>query len=201
MHDPMTVAWDVKRPWPRFTPADSFARKLYGRLEWPTMLTIWHVDPERDGTDDSCGWFPRSRHGDKAVVKRIKGAFRSEWDGGKASWFDGDGRPQMATPSIVLDMFLRAAQQVHMGRWFDRHGWRGAERFCRKHLVNILRFAGNGTDSFHTFIEQTYGRDEDRGTPESRRAERIEEAAHIVYGWILRAERPWYRHPRWHVWH
>lgn len=37
MHDPMTVAFEIPRPWP--------------------LVTVWHVDPERDGTDDSCDWF------------------------------------------------------------------------------------------------------------------------------------------------
>ncbi len=38
MHDPMTVAFDVRLP-------------IVGLL-----FTIWHVDPETDGTDDSCDW-------------------------------------------------------------------------------------------------------------------------------------------------
>jgi len=36
MHDPMTLAFGIK---------------------WPFEIDIWHVDPETDGTDDSCGWF------------------------------------------------------------------------------------------------------------------------------------------------
>lgn len=198
MHDPMTVAWDIKRPWPRLT-REGFERKTWGRFYWPTWITIWHVDPERDGSDDSCGWFPRARHGDQVILKQIQRAFTSEWGGeGHHGWFDSHDRPNMDTSSIVLDMFLRAAQQVYMGRLFDRHGWRGARRFCRRHLLEILRFAGNGTDSWHTFIRSSYGID--RRRPQWRE-ERIEEAAAIVYGFILRQSRPWYRHPRWHVWH
>ncbi len=195
MHDPSTVAFDIKRPWPHKSSG------IPGYRYFPTLFTIWHNDPERDGSDDSCGWFMRARHGDKATLKRIEDAFAFEWDSSKMSWFDPSGTPQMSTPSIVLDMFMRAAQQVYTRRWHDKHGWRGAERFCRRHLMDILRFAGNGTDSFHTTIEQTYGRDEDRGTPESRRQNRIEECAAIVYGCILRWSRPWYRHPRWHIHH
>jgi len=37
MHDPMTLAFDV-------------------RLGKVRLLEIWHVDPETDGSDDSCGW-------------------------------------------------------------------------------------------------------------------------------------------------
>lgn len=54
MHDPMTVAFEIKRPW-----ADPPAGKVKYRYR-PALVTIWHVDPERDGTDDSCGWsFPK----------------------------------------------------------------------------------------------------------------------------------------------
>lgn len=198
MHDPMTVAFDLPRPWPRLA-REGIERRLYGRFYWPTWVTIWHVDPERDGTDDSCGWFLRARHGDKAVLARIRQSFNSEW-GEKPEmihyhyWFSPEGAPNMDTSSIVLDMFLRAAQQVYSGRRFDKHGWRGARRFCRRHLFEIQRFAGNSTDSMHTIIQQSYGRSE-------RRDERIARAAAIVYGCILDWSRPWYRHPRWHVWH
>lgn len=36
MHDPSTVAFEIR---------------------WPIEITIWHEDPQTDGTDDSCGWF------------------------------------------------------------------------------------------------------------------------------------------------
>lgn len=48
MHDNMTVAFEVRSP---------FKRNGYRR----SLVTIWHVDPERDGTDDSCDWFGRKR--------------------------------------------------------------------------------------------------------------------------------------------
>lgn len=51
MHDPLTVAFTIPRPWPRR--ANWSTRRWY----WPALVTVWHVDPETDGTDDSCGWF------------------------------------------------------------------------------------------------------------------------------------------------
>lgn len=44
MHDPMTVAHDIRRPW----------KDKHGWRK--PVLTIWHVDPEKDGSDDSCDW-------------------------------------------------------------------------------------------------------------------------------------------------
>lgn len=54
MHDPMSVAFEIRRPWPRRV--NWSTRKWY----WPALITVWHVDPETDGTDNSCGW-PNNR--------------------------------------------------------------------------------------------------------------------------------------------
>lgn len=174
MHEPSTVAFDIRNP---FT----------GR----TAVTIWHVDPECDGSDDSCGWFPRSRHGDAAVLERIKKRFEIEWTHGVPNgWFSESGEPNYSTLGIVIGMFRIAANEVY-GHWSRR-----AERFLRRHAFDILHFAENNCDSLVTFVQQPFGIN-----PKETAAKRAEEAAHIVYGWILRTARPWWRHPKWHVWH
>lgn len=53
MHDPMTVAFEIRSP---------FAKRWGGKSgrqfsHHPTWVTIWHVDPEKGGDDDSCDWF------------------------------------------------------------------------------------------------------------------------------------------------
>jgi len=45
----------------------------------------------------------------------------------------------------------------------------------------------------HSSITNKYGKE--------LREERIEWAAEVVYGCILRRSRPWYKNPVWHVWH
>jgi hypothetical protein len=47
VHDPMTVAHEIKVPWRRHWPGSKDTYR-------PTLVTIWHVDPEKDGSDDSC---------------------------------------------------------------------------------------------------------------------------------------------------
>jgi hypothetical protein len=55
MHDPMTVAFDLY--FPKF-----WTKKRNKRWhDWVFVMTIWHVDPETDGTDDSCRWFKEGR--------------------------------------------------------------------------------------------------------------------------------------------
>lgn len=44
MFDPDTVAFEIKYPWRN--------RRGYR----PTFITIWHKDPCKDGTDNSCDW-------------------------------------------------------------------------------------------------------------------------------------------------
>ena len=181
MHDPMTVAFDIKSPF----------RKRPSKM-WPngyrnTIATIWHVDPELDGTDDSCGWFKRARHGDQEVLAKIERAFTGEWDGEYTGWFAPNGMPVQSVQATTLSMFSRACF-IHFGDSWDR-----TEAFMRRHLLDIITFAENRVDSLSDSLLQRYGRKD--------REDRIKQFAGIIYGCILRWEQPWYRHPRWHVWH
>lgn len=65
MHDPLTVAWDIRRPWPRrdSLPTVSGPRwrfrlpftTLAGRrFYWPSLVTIWHHDPSDYDSNEVC---------------------------------------------------------------------------------------------------------------------------------------------------
>ncbi len=171
MHDPMTLVFRIKSP---------FKRNGYR----PSLLDIWHVDPEKDGTDDSCGWFMRVRHGDPEVLNRIK----NDFEFGYKYWFDEDtGAPLMSIQAIVLGMFSQAAWVTfkYKSKKFDK--------FMRDNLFQILKFAENPVDSMRNSITQKYGPE-----PKERRLEKF---AATVYPWILRADRPWWKHPRFHFHH
>lgn len=113
MHDPMTVAHEVKSPIKRKT-------KLFPEGYRNTLVTIWHVDPETDGTDDSCGWFKRPRHGNKEHLEKIKREFEFDWDRASLSddkkttyffgWFHPSGEPMYSAQAIALGFFWRAAR-------------------------------------------------------------------------------------------
>jgi hypothetical protein len=55
MHDPMTVAFTIRYPW-RDAPTKHFPAGYRH-----TFITVWHVDPEKRGNDDSCDWFGSHR--------------------------------------------------------------------------------------------------------------------------------------------
>lgn len=155
------------------------------------VLTIWHKDPECDGTDDSCGWFIRSRHCDQVKLKQIASDFAYQWSHGvPCGWFAENGEPNFSPQAIAIGMF-RVAANIHFGHWSNR-----ANEFLAEHVFEILFFAENNFDSLCTFITQHYGRDS-QATVSSRSME----AARIVYSWICRADRPWWKHPRFHFWH
>lgn len=40
MHDPLVVAFEIRRPWPRRNPS-----KFGPRWRWPEMVTVWHREP------------------------------------------------------------------------------------------------------------------------------------------------------------
>ena len=181
MHDPMTVAFDVKSPF-RGKPTH-FWPKGYRN----TLVTIWHVDPERGGSDDSCGWFKRAHHGDKAILAEITKAFKSEWTGEHIGWFHDSGYPKQSVQATTLALFRRAAY-IHF-----KSNWRKTERFMRHNLFDLIWFSENNTDSLYESLTQKYG--------PSPVDDRVEHFASVVYGVILRAEQRWYQHAKWHFWH
>ena len=64
MHDPMTQAFQINQFWRK---ANDWGYK-------PPLITVWHVDPERDGSDDSCDWFgtkSRLNAKEKAFADRL----------------------------------------------------------------------------------------------------------------------------------
>lgn len=159
-------------------------------------ISIWHHDPCKDGTDDSCGWFKRARHGNKDVLKNIISQYDFEWDRVFESdnnkvyfsgWFRPEGQPVLSPMGIVLNMFWLAAYE-HFNRNRDK-----ANNFCQRNIFDILHFAENNTDSIFESITCKYGID--------KRADRISSMAACVYGFILRKDRKFYDHPRFHFWH
>lgn len=188
MHDPMTVAHEIKWPF-------SYRRNsINGDKEYKTIVTIWHVDPEKDGIDDSCGWFIRSRHIDKDLVDKVTKDFEFEFKNNY--WFNEAGYPKFSNMGITLCMYSRAAWTtfiwLHGGRTSGRPHRRYKE-FMRKHLFDFLHFAENPVDSLNNSINMTYG--------VTDKEERIKNFVSIVLADIMRKLRPWYRHPRWHIHH
>lgn len=184
MHDPLSQICEVKIT----IPFMGKSRKAY-RGGWIRLFEIWHKDPCKDGSDDSCGRFMRSRYGDKKVLDSIASDFLFEWNAHYQPWFSVSGDPVMSTMGITLQMF-RIAAWNHFDK--DR---KKTDRYMEKHLYRILHFAENTCDTLATSIQGKYGEDKE---PKEDRARSL---AACVYGCILRETRPWWRHPNLHVHH
>lgn len=200
MHDPDTLAFTIPYPWWR-TRKSLLKGKDTERCHDP-FITIWHHDPEVRGNDDSCGWFMRAWHGDKAVLAKIEKRFDWDWDrtftsdsSGKTYFcgyfypeYEGAASNHLSVLSIGLNLFFLAALE-HFGGSRKK-----AIRFVQQNLFEIMLFTENPFDSLSDSITQKFGHD-------TKREDRIHNLAACIYGWILRETRPWYKHPRWHVWH
>lgn len=184
MHDPQCVAHEIYL---------GKKEKKNGHYRSP-FITIWHVDPEKDGTDDSCGWFMRQRHLPKDLVDKVKKEF--EFNFKNNYWFNEAGYSQFSTIGVVINMFHAAAWQYFMwkhGGHYTKKGRRQCDRFMKNNLFDIIHFAENPTDSLHGEVVMKYG-------VESK-DERCNHFATIIIAYIMRRLRPWYRHPRWHIHH
>lgn len=205
MHDPLTVAWEIKSP---------FKNERGYRSP---IITIWHRDPEKGpGGDDSCGWFNRAHHGDPKVLDKIEKRFSEDWDrtwtydpaedggnddedrAGKRTYARGlffpNGMPRYSIPGIVLNLFFMAANEHFQSNGITM--WKKSKRFLKDNLLDILLFAENPVDSLHDSLVLTF-----RSGDEPPTKERISNMAAIIYGWVLRADQIWWKHPRWHIHH
>lgn len=184
MHDPMTVAHEIYL---------GKKQKKNGHYRNP-FITIWHVDPEKDGTDDSCGWFIRIRHIDKVLVDKVRKEFRFNFD--HNYWFNEAGYPKFSTSGTVLQMYQCAVWQLFM--WQNNNkptncARKQMDKFFRKHLHEILLFAENPVDSLYNSIHSVCG--------DEKKDARIENFVSIVLADVIRKIRPWYQHPKWHIHH
>lgn len=193
MHDPMTQAFNIRLPW---------------QEKYASFITIWHVDPEKHGTenrsDDSCGWFDRSPgpYAD-AVAYLLKDQcfmhdVRLTLDRRTEvpyPFYEGISERQLYGKRLgVGDAYaltLMVASELELRRWWNgERGDGGAHKSWRKKTFtkqrNVTQLAAKlGLCSYDNFSS-------------------IEEAGAFVRltaAALNRHFRPWYKHPRWHVWH
>lgn len=212
MHDPDTLAFTI------YSPTISNLKVLFRNLKkkrngepktkfeyYDEFINIWHTDPCKDGTDDSCGWFLRSRHLDKEILKRIINRFDFDFDrtyepsnGGEVinmGLFKPDGDPNMSTIGIVTNLFWMSAFEVF------NHDWDKASKWMNSHMFDIIHFAENSCDSLYNGIHRIFEKNCNEEYTSEKREERIRDLASCVYSFIERKRRPWWKHPKWHIHH
>lgn len=175
MFDPDTVIAHVRYPWP---------------FKDETLLILWHHDPCRDGSDDSCGWsYP------KLGAKRIERIRSFAWHEGHYPYFlccpskQWNGTRTEAE-TLYRALVLLTARAINMAMTWDEASLIAAERIHNGGMDDasgvfcwVPGYHCNGADS------------------EAARHDRL---ALIMCGLareLLRRRRHWWQHPRWHVWH
>jgi hypothetical protein len=183
MHDPWTLAFEIK--WPFRVGERSALTPGYR----PALLRVWHVDPESDGSDDSCGWSrPRLTEEQVGMVRWLAQCeARQPWYQREAAKL-----PSSATEAETL---LRAAF-VNVGRMI------GKRVTIEEATRWAVEFAHNPVDNFRSSLVHLPGWH--TNFAEDRPDQREETATAFFWAvarFILRERRPWWRHPRWHVRH
>lgn len=182
MHDPSTLAFQIKRPWPQ---GSKIGRWRY----WPSLVDIWHIDPEHDGSDDSCGW---------SYVKVPKAIVRElEFDAGceaRSPWLLRDAAKQ---PLSVVDAERKLTHAILLvaRRCKIRCSHARAERLA----VSLIHNPVDNLRSSLCFLPGWHSNfDEDR---ESDRKDSALSLYVSLARILLTDARPWWKHPRWHFWH
>lgn len=179
MHDPKTVICDF--------PPYSWRERL---KFLPHLFTLWHVDPEADGSDDSCGY---------SVPKLTRKQLCDlDWLAGceaRTPWFQRETAKEPASPAdaeaLLRGAFLSVAPYVGVRNLTMAEATEWACGMLH-HPADNVRSSLCLLPGWHTNSE--------RVTEDDRKRE----AAHLFYivaRFILRERRPWWRHPRWHVRH
>ncbi len=180
MHSPTTVAFEIYL---------GRKQKKDGNYRTP-FITVWHNDPQKDCTDDSCGWFIRPRHADQKVLKEIQREFNFNYK--HNYWFDKSGNQIFSTIGTLMNMY-ECASWIHF-----KHNRKKRDAFMRKHCASIIHSAENHIDCMGDDITGKFYRSTKSNLLSP---DRFMWMAGMVYTDILRKERKWYQHPRWHIHH
>lgn len=213
MHDPLTVAFEIKKPWFNHKPWPKKFR--YGHEKrfnwehrmsekdksgrdkmWPEgyrekFITIWHKDPESDGSDDSCGWsYPKlTKHQIEKLHNVSWGESRNphflecmdkEWHGNH-----GDAVSLYEGMVLLVCRVLRIRVSMDFVRRYAIEAIHTPDCCSRTNVFCFL-------PGYHT---------NNKNDSQEDRQEHFRGILCGVARGVMYSLRPWYKHPRWHFWH
>ncbi len=122
MHDPNTVAFDIRYPWP-------WPRRVVDNFDLGRehLITIWHVDPERSGAwgtrdDDSCDWFGSNRNLDARETAIMEAVWNLQTEIENKPIFGTPLYPSIEDPGPVGRPWVHLNEALRA--WRHRPAWR-----------------------------------------------------------------------------
>lgn len=216
MHDPSTVAHQIKYPWYEYKPWPKKARrdpnpwrlkrgwdempdelKATRSHNWPEgyrndFITIWHEDPERDGSDDSCGYSYV-----KLTPKQREFLRNAAWWEGRTPHFLKYASKEFPGEAEEAECYMRGVALLVARVLRLKVSMDYITRFAAEAVhvrTESCKFGGSFCflPGYHTNNQKD---------SEEDRQEHFHGILCGVARSILTDQRPWYRHPKWHFWH
>lgn len=172
MHDPNSLAFSIR----------------VGNFH---IADVWHVDPCRGSSDDSCGWiYPRLTTEQHATMRDL-------------GWWEGRERHFLRYPfktyqadvadreALYRAAILMVARMLGIRISFDEAATMAAHRFSVG--------GTEGPDGLFCFVAGYHS-----NYPKDRREDRArvwQATCTSIARELLRKRRRWWQHPRWHVGH
>lgn len=213
MHDPCSVAFDIKypwwnhRPWPKgvrhfediSVPAQRKYSPHFKHGYRDTLVTIWHKDPERDGSDDSCGYcFPKLNERQRERLKNLA------WSESNYPYFlrckskEWNGTRHEAEV-LYRGLVLLVADVIDIPMTFDE-----AARIASRAIHHADCVDPAGSFCFLAGYHSNLMEGQSEHSPEDDRYWRRERFVGIASGVarsLLKDRRRWWRHPKRHIHH
>lgn len=181
MHDPMTVAHEIYL---------GSKRKRNGNYKSP-LITIWHVDPESNSLgcrdDDSCGWFsPPYTEAEKTAIEKLA---KNQYSEIFARQVAQDEEKSYAYICYNQDAYGAVYWSWRALKAFGKRGWQYGKILSAEELNEIYCLASNPVDNVQSTVRSI------------KDLQQFTNFFFTVWRVFRRFNRPWYKHPRWHIRH
>lgn len=193
MHDPLTVAFEVRSPF-RGKPTPMWPKGYRSSL-----VTIWHKDPCCDGSDDSCDWSGNHYGWTEAAEKQARSMLSWSKTEHDVRYFDHPRFDRVVNLPVSMSdqdgpKHPVVFGEVTMGDSFaltmhaiETIAWQMDRRQLNGQLLEWATGMALSPDQSKLWVVET---DE----------EKLRVFKLLIRAY-LRFKRPWWRHPRWHFWH
>lgn len=176
MHDPKVVAFEIYL---------GAQKKKNGQYR-SSFITIWHNDPETDGSDDSCGWsFPKISDAEREWLKKVA---KDQYHQMLAKTVAERENKSYAYICYDQDVYgIIYWMWRHFNRELKKETWQYGSHLSNKELQYIYQMATNPVDNFQGHDPKTF--------------DNFEQMLFLIYRCWKKYHRKWWQHPRWHFHH